>query len=149
MKNLLLIGDSIRMGYDKSLKKTLEGRANVIFPTDNCRFASYLLRHFHEYLGYDYICNVKSRKIDNNIYILYADGIFPMDCKANRRIDKDIIPGIFYVVATDDNKNVRSLTDLELLEYYDHFKSPDTFTDDEKINAYLDAFMSGVEESVE
>ena len=51
MKNLLLIGDSIRMGYDKSVKKTLDGRANVIFPDDNCRFASYLLRHFHEYLG--------------------------------------------------------------------------------------------------
>ena len=31
------------MGYDRSVKKTLAGRANVIFPTDNCRFASYLL----------------------------------------------------------------------------------------------------------
>ena len=47
MKNLLLVGDSIRMGYDKSVKKTLEGRVNVIFPAENCRFASYLLREFH------------------------------------------------------------------------------------------------------
>lgn len=51
IKNLLLIGDSIRMGYDKSVKRTLEGKANVIFPNDNCRFASYVLRYFHEYLG--------------------------------------------------------------------------------------------------
>ncbi len=51
MKNLLLLGDSIRMGYDKSVKKTLEGKAHVIFPEENCRFASYLLRYFHEYLG--------------------------------------------------------------------------------------------------
>ena len=51
MKNLLLIGDSIRMGYDESVKKTLENKANVIFPEDNCRFAAYVLRHFHEYLG--------------------------------------------------------------------------------------------------
>lgn len=50
MKNLLLVGDSIRMGYDKSVKKTLEGKANVIFPDENCRFASYVLRYFHEYL---------------------------------------------------------------------------------------------------
>ena len=50
MKNLLLIGDSIRMGYDKSVKRTLEGKANVIFPEENCRFASYVLRYFHEYL---------------------------------------------------------------------------------------------------
>ena len=50
MKNLLLIGDSIRMGYDKSVKKTLEGMANVIFPEDNCRYAAYVLRYLHEYI---------------------------------------------------------------------------------------------------
>ena len=50
MKNLLLIGDSVRAGYDKSVKKSLEGKANVIFPDENCRFAAYVLRHFHEYL---------------------------------------------------------------------------------------------------
>lgn len=49
MKNVLLIGDSIRMGYDKAVKKTLEGKANVYFPEDNCRFASYILRYIHEY----------------------------------------------------------------------------------------------------
>ena len=59
MKNLLLIGDSIRMGYDKSVKKTLEGKVNVIFPADNCRFASYVLRYFHEYLG-----DIKGEDID-------------------------------------------------------------------------------------
>lgn len=59
MKNLLLIGDSIRLGYDKSVKKTLENRANVIFPEENCRFASYVLRYFHEYLG-----DIKGEDID-------------------------------------------------------------------------------------
>ena len=49
MKNILLVGDSIRAGYDKSLKKTLKGKANVYFPEDNCRFASYVLRYLHEY----------------------------------------------------------------------------------------------------
>lgn len=50
MKNLLILGDSIRMGYDKSVRKTLENKANVIFPEENCRFAAYLLRNFHEYI---------------------------------------------------------------------------------------------------
>lgn len=59
MKNLLLIGDSIRMGYDKSVAKTLSGRVNVIYPDDNCRFAAYVLRHFHEYMG-----DVKGEDID-------------------------------------------------------------------------------------
>ncbi len=49
MKNVLLIGDSIRAGYDKAVKKTLEGVANVCFPEENCRFASYVLRYVHEY----------------------------------------------------------------------------------------------------
>ena len=49
MKNVLLVGDSIRAGYDKSVKKTLDGIANVYFPADNCRFASYVLRYIHEY----------------------------------------------------------------------------------------------------
>ena len=59
MKNLLLIGDSIRMGYDKSVKMSLEGKANVIFPAENCRFAAYVLRSFHEYFD-----GVKGENID-------------------------------------------------------------------------------------
>lgn len=49
MKNVLLIGDSIRKGYDKAVKNTLEGKANVYFPEENCRFASYVLRYIPEY----------------------------------------------------------------------------------------------------
>ncbi len=49
MKNVLLIGDSIRMGYDKAVKATLDGIANVYYPEENCRFAAYVLRYLHEY----------------------------------------------------------------------------------------------------
>ena len=49
MKNILLIGDSIRIGYDKSVRATLEGLAGVYFPEENTRFASYVLRYLHEY----------------------------------------------------------------------------------------------------
>ena len=49
MKNLMLVGDSIRMGYDKSIRKSLEGKVNIIATGENCRFASYVLRAFHEY----------------------------------------------------------------------------------------------------
>lgn len=49
MKNVLLIGDSIRIGYGRAVKSTLEGKANVYYPDDNCRFASYVLRYIEEY----------------------------------------------------------------------------------------------------
>lgn len=48
MKNLLLLGDSICQGYNKSVKQTLEGKANVICANDSARFAAYLLRVLHE-----------------------------------------------------------------------------------------------------
>ena len=62
MKNVLLFGDSIRRGYDKAVKKTLEGKANVYFPEENCRFASYLLRYIHEY---------KSLVKDGNVDVIH------------------------------------------------------------------------------
>lgn len=45
MKKVLLIGDSIREGYDKYVKKAFEGIAEVYYPNDNCRFSAYVLRH--------------------------------------------------------------------------------------------------------
>ena len=59
MKNILLIGDSIRRGYDEAIKRTLEGKANVYFSEDNCRFASYLLRYLTTYIG-----SVKDYNVD-------------------------------------------------------------------------------------
>lgn len=51
MKTLLLIGDSIRMGYEKSVRKTLDGKARVVCAGDSARFAAYLLRIIHEETG--------------------------------------------------------------------------------------------------
>lgn len=44
MKKILLIGDSIRKGYDKYVKMAFEGTSNVYFPEENCMFSSYVLR---------------------------------------------------------------------------------------------------------
>ena len=50
MKKVLLIGDSIRKGYDKYVKLALEDSADVRYPEENCRFAQYVLRYFSEWL---------------------------------------------------------------------------------------------------
>lgn len=49
MKKIVLIGDSIRMGYDKYVKDALSGTACVYYPEENCRFAEYVLRYAHEW----------------------------------------------------------------------------------------------------
>ena len=49
MKKIVLIGDSIRMGYDKYVKEALANCAEVYYPEENCRFAEYTLRFVHEW----------------------------------------------------------------------------------------------------
>jgi len=49
MKKIVLLGDSIRMGYDKYVKDALSGVAEVYYPEENCRFAAYNLRYAHEW----------------------------------------------------------------------------------------------------
>ena len=44
MKKVVLLGDSIRMGYDKYVKAALEGVAEVYYPPVNCKFTQNVLR---------------------------------------------------------------------------------------------------------
>lgn len=48
-KKILLIGDSIRIGYDIFVREAFAGKADVYFPDENCRFAEYVLRNLHEW----------------------------------------------------------------------------------------------------
>ena len=73
MKNVLLIGDSIRYGassnpeyntadspgYGVYVKEMLKGEANVYAPDDNCRFAQYTLRYL-----FDWAKEVEAETID-------------------------------------------------------------------------------------
>jgi len=43
MKRVFLIGDSLRIGYCEHTAKMLEGRAEVLWPNENCRFSHFIL----------------------------------------------------------------------------------------------------------
>ena len=43
MKKVLLLGDSIRIGYQKDVTQLLEGEYEVVYSEDNGRFAAYTL----------------------------------------------------------------------------------------------------------
>ncbi len=51
MKNILLLGDSIRQNYQEYVKECLQGMAEVYYPNDNGRFCQYTLRYLHEWTG--------------------------------------------------------------------------------------------------
>lgn len=50
MKNVLLLGDSLRMGYQPVVAKLLEGKANVFGPEENGRWAGYTLNSLRFWL---------------------------------------------------------------------------------------------------
>ena len=50
MKQVLLLGDSLRMGYQPVVKKKLEGRAGVSGPEENGRWAGYTLNSLRFWL---------------------------------------------------------------------------------------------------
>ncbi len=47
MKKVLLLGDSIRLGYCRFVKEALDGIVEVYSPKENCAFAQYLYRWLH------------------------------------------------------------------------------------------------------
>ncbi len=49
MKKIVLIGDSIRQGYDKYVKLAFENTSEVFFTNDNCRFTTYIIRHLPDW----------------------------------------------------------------------------------------------------
>ena len=50
MKQIILLGDSIRMGYEPHVRKALEGRAEVYGPNENGRWAGYTLNSLRFWL---------------------------------------------------------------------------------------------------
>lgn len=50
MKNVILLGDSIRMNYQFEVKKLLREEARIYAPGENCRFARYTYFNLVEWL---------------------------------------------------------------------------------------------------
>lgn len=50
MKNVLLIGDSIRLGYEKRVAELLGSNVNVYSPKENCRFTKNALWGMHAWM---------------------------------------------------------------------------------------------------
>ena len=46
---IVLIGDSIREGYDRYVKQAFDGVAMVCYPPENCRFTTYIIRNLIEW----------------------------------------------------------------------------------------------------
>ena len=50
MKNVLILGDSISMGYRAYVKELLQGKAEVMFSEENGRYAKYTLYMVNQWI---------------------------------------------------------------------------------------------------
>lgn len=82
MKKVLLLGDSIRMGYQEDVKELLKGEYEVYFSDDNGRFASYTLwqanQMFKEYGHFD-VVHWNNGYWDMNVESPMTEAMTPID----------------------------------------------------------------------
>lgn len=83
MKRVLLLGDSIRMGYDKKVRTLLKNEYEVIFAEeDNGRFAAYTLWQANQYFknyGHFDLVHWNNGYWDMNIEAPMTEAIHPLD----------------------------------------------------------------------
>ena len=84
--------------------------------------------------------DVRARKVENNIYVLYHRFGYFAGLKANRKVDDRIISGTFYVVASDEDYYPRSLTNREIERYISMFWYMPDYDDIDVIRAQLRSF---------
>lgn len=84
MKKMVLLGDSIRLGYDVLVREAYRDKAQVYFPRDNSCFAAFALRFLHEWKS-EMNCGDDVDLVHWNVgawdtLILYEDGpLTPID----------------------------------------------------------------------
>lgn len=88
--------------------------------------------------------NVIAKRIGKHIYIIYNEsGIFS-GLQGNRKVNDDIISGVFYVVAVDDNNCPKSLSAEEIEKYTLRFFEPEYYDDTEVFISNLDMFFDSL-----
>ena len=82
MKKILLLGDSIRMGYQQYVKEELEGEYEVLYPADNGRFAAYTLWQVNQELKWNpdiELVHFNNGYWDMNIEAPMTEAIHPVE----------------------------------------------------------------------
>lgn len=93
--------------------------------------------------GYD--CLARCKKLEKGIYLLYADESNALFFTPNRRIGKDIITGVFYVIAEKDGIPT-SLSEHQIEKYKAIFHEPEEFKENEVLYSYLNSLSKEIDE---
>ena len=88
-------------------------------------------------LGSDPGGSVAAFQLSDTAAVLYNSEALLCDLRGNRRIGRKLLAGVFYVVGIENGRLANlSFQDMEL--YYDRFWEPESYTETEVREAYLD-----------
>lgn len=88
----------------------------------------------------------KAKKLSVGIYAIFNRAGLFADLEANRKIGRDIISGIIYIVGVDENCIPRSLTNEEIEKYSDMFWFPEHYSYSELLSNYSDSILRELDE---
>ena len=96
-------------------------------------------------IGTGYDCLARCKKLEKGVYLLYADESNCLFFTPNRRVGKDIITGVFYVIAEKDGVPT-SLSEHQIKKHKVRFHEPEEFKENEVLDSYLNNLSKEIDE---
>ena len=78
-------------------------------------------------IGSEEVANVVAKQLKKDVCIVYADDGFLYELEANRKVNGDIICGVFYVTGINTEGYLTSLTGAQIREYTELFRVAESF----------------------
>lgn len=100
-------------------------------------------------IGADDALRAVAKKIGKRTYLLYAHEGHFAGLEANRKVDDEIISGVFYVVAVDEKGQLISMTDKQLMKYAMRFYEPEHYEYSEVLANWSDRLFRRLETMAE
>ena len=97
-------------------------------------------------IGSEYELLAVSKRIGKRTYILHAYDSVLEDLEPNRKVGDEIICGVFYIVAVDDEGKPVSMTDMQMMKYMMRFYEPEKYSYHDVLENWSDCLIRELEE---
>lgn len=89
-------------------------------------------------IGSTYPCHAEAVKLEEGVYMLRNSEGCLLGLKGNRRVESEIIAGVFYIIGVEPDGKVVSLSEETCKKYMMKFWSPEYYTDSEVWDSVFD-----------
>ena len=86
--------------------------------------------------------DIEAKRLAKAVYVIFHKDRFLTDLKPNRRLEDDIISGVMFVVATDENRQPISMTDEQVSSFTLRFWNTEVFDDMDVMEANMNTMLS-------